>query len=162
MKKQTGEFIYDVTTARAKEGSNFAAHSQGNLLTKSGIEYRQKHGGFKDRSYFIDPTLPTTKKQERGVPTFAGYGSPVNTEDMKDTVELKGINYNYQGMYTKENDFVGEFLGNNKGKNSSNPNRSIIDTIKDGGLLFDLGGASPHSTYDCRSNPNAMCGERKW
>lgn len=54
------------------------------------------------------------------------------------------------------------FLGNNKGENMSNPNRSIIDTIKDGGLLFDLGGESPHSTYDCQSNPNAHCGKRAW
>jgi filamentous hemagglutinin len=163
--KQTGEFIYDVTTSRAKEGSNFAAHSQGNLLTKSGIEYRKSHGGFKDRSYFIDLALPTTKQQERAVPTFAGYGSPVNTEEMKKIVNSNKSGdkqFNFDGMYTKKNDFVGEFLGNNKGENLSNPNRSIIDTIKDGGLLFDLGGESPHSTYDCQSNPNAHCGKREW
>ena len=159
--KQTGAFINDVTTARAKEGSNFAAHSQGNLLTKSGIEYQKEHGGFMDRSYFIDITLPDSQ-QDRGVPTFAGYGSPVNTNDMDDVIGVHGINYNYKGMYTKKNDAVGEFLGNNKGNNQVNPNRSLLETAKNAGLLFDLGGESPHSTYDCRSNPNAMCGERQW
>jgi len=42
----------------------------------------------------------------------------------------------------------------------SNPNRDIVDTLIDGYKLFT--DTSPHSTYDCKSNPNAMCGERKW
>ena len=161
--KQTGEFINNVTTSRGTEGSNFAAHSQGNLITKAGINYQKEHGRFMDRSYFINPDLPTKKERERAVPTFAGYGSPVNTKEMEGTIKNKdGLNYNYQGMYTKKNDFVGEFLGNNVGENKSNPNRSILDTTKNAGLLFDFFGESPHSTYDCRSNTDAKCGERGW
>jgi len=159
--KQTGTFINDVTTARAKEGSNFAAHSQGNLLTKSGIEYQKEHGGFMDRSYFInDEYNINDKRRERAIPTFAGYGSPVNTKDMDDVIGVHGINYNYKGMYTKNNDAVGEFLGNNKGDNQLNPQRSIFQTGEN--LIKLFGDESPHSTYDCRSNPKAMCGARAW
>jgi len=162
--KQTGTFINDVTTARAKEGSNFAAHSQGNLLTKSGIEYQKENGGFMDRSYFIDTKFKVDDpRREQAIPTFAGYGSPVNTQEMKKMVTYNksgAKQFNFDGMYTKKNDFVGEFLGNNKGENMSNPNRDIVDTLIDGYKLFT--DESPHSTYDCRSNPNAKCGERAW
>jgi len=89
MAEQTGEFIRDVTTSRGTLGSNFAAHSQGNLLTNSGVNYinskgSYEDGGFMDREYFIDETR---KDKEFGIPTFAGYGSPVNTTTMKETLE---------------------------------------------------------------------------
>jgi len=106
--KQTGEFINNVTTARGESGSNFAAHSQGSLLTKQGIEYRKEHGGFKDRAYFTNSDAPERKKKT-GIPFFAGYGSPVNTEDMSDTLDK--VDFRNTGMVTHEKDFVGETLG---------------------------------------------------
>jgi outer membrane lipopolysaccharide assembly protein LptE/RlpB len=62
MAEQTGEFIRDVTTARGTSGSNFAAHSQGNILTYSGVNFIKakgdfENGGFKDRDYFMNYEL---------------------------------------------------------------------------------------------------------
>lgn len=41
-----------------------------------------------NRNYFIDKSIPKTK-QGRAIPTFAGYGSPVNTKDMKRVVTIE-------------------------------------------------------------------------
>ena len=166
--KQTGEFINGVTTSRGKSGSNFAAHSQGNLLTQSGVEYQQEHGGFKNQDYFTNPNAKTDKERTAGIPTFAGYGSPVNTEDMGDT--LKSVGFDNKGMVTHPHDFVGEGLGGNKGKNEQMSTggriKAIVDVPKllaspeldkDGNVVKE---GSPHSTYKCSENPNAKCGDR--
>jgi len=156
--KQTGEFINNVSTARGTDGSNFAAHSQGNLITKAGIEYRQDNGGFKSRDSFIDLSKATKTEQERGIPTFKGYGSPVNTKDMDDVVGEYGLKYNNKGMYTNPNDAVGEFLGNNISDNGSNPNKTIGQTLDN---IYNLGtDDSPHSTYKCDPSKGDMCGDR--
>ncbi|WP_164520836.1 ShlB/FhaC/HecB family hemolysin secretion/activation protein [Vibrio aphrogenes] len=154
--KQTGEFIRDTTTARGKEGSNFANHSQGNLLTLQGLGYINNkgtydQGGFQDTKYFGG-----------NIPTVAGFGSPVNTETM-DTRVKKEVEFEFKGNVTNAGDFVGEVLGNNVGVNKVREqgvfeNIFSLDTYKNLGLLFTEG--SPHSSYRCSDNPNAVCGAR--
>jgi len=151
--KQTGEFVNDVTTARGKAGSNFAAHSQGNELVKRGIEYRKAHGGFKKKEYFSNLNAP---KDKSGIPTSAGYGSPVNTKDLGDTLDAVG--FDYRGMVTHSNDFVGESLGGNKGGNEQMSTGDRIKGVVNTPKLFS--DDSPHSTYKCSENPNAKCGDR--
>lgn len=158
--KQTGEFINNATTARGTDGSNFAAHSQGNLIAKSGIEYKQENGGFQSRESFIDLSKINKEDRERGIPTFKGYGSPVNTEDMDAVIGKDGLKYNNKGMYTNQNDAVGEFLGNNIGENESNPDRTVLQSTKNILRLGDIGNKSPHSTYKCEPSNGDMCGDR--
>lgn len=68
--------------------------------------------------------------------------------------------FKFNGMYTKPNDFVGEYLGNNEGENQIDPQRSTYETAVN---LVDLfGDESVHSTYDCSSNKEAACGGRPW
>ena len=162
--KQTGQFIYDVTTARGTAGSNFAMHSQGNLLTASGIAYRNEHGGFMPQSYFVDESKPLDE-QKTGLPTFASFGSPVNSKDMEKILQgSEGSPFRYNGAYTKDNDFVGEVLGGNRGQNGQMP---IIDQVLNAPnsiLLFELPfmPPSPHSTYLCQNHEGASqnCGYR--
>lgn len=171
MAEQTGEFIRDVTTARGTSGSNFAAHSQGNLLTNSGVNYINSkgsygNGGFKDKTYFLDPNIDKNDpRYKAGIPTFAGYGSPVNTTTMKET--LQGANnegpFKFIGNYTNENDFVGEVLGGNESNNEDRGWERVTDPINplqyvNGGKLFT--DKSPHSNYECNSLNGARCGDR--
>ncbi|MEF1253363.1 hypothetical protein [Vibrio sp. M260112] len=164
MAKQTGEFIRDTTTAQGSNGSNFANHSQGNLLTKSGLEYitgkdSYDQGGFKGPTYF-DNGL-----NDKGIPTFAGYGSPVNTEDMRQVV--KDAKFGFRGNYTNKGDFVGENLGKNVGDNGNRGNTVLttikdtvnLDTYKNAAMLFS--DESPHSNYNCGDLPTAVCGAKQ-
>ncbi|MDQ6958674.1 MAG: hypothetical protein Q9M24_06125, partial [Mariprofundaceae bacterium] len=162
--KQTGEFTRAVTTARGKDGSNFANYSAGNPTAKQGIEYIKakggyESGGFKNREYFIDENKPLDK-QESGIPTFAGFGSPVNTKDMERTVENQKVGFDFRGNLTNEGDFVGEGLGGNKGKNQQMPTKGRINSIVNAPKLFT--DDSPHSRdkYNCEDNPNAKCGSK--
>jgi filamentous hemagglutinin len=177
MAEQTGEFIKEVTTSRGNSGSNFAAHSQGNLLTNSGVNYinslgSYENGGFKDKTYFLDPNIDKNDPRYKdGLLTFAGYGSPVNTTTMKET--LQGANnegpFDFIGNYTNENDFVGEVLGGNKGNNDDRGWERVTDPINpvqyiNGGNLFvndNIGlRPSPHSNYECDKLSSAQCGDR--
>ena len=159
--KQTGEFIRDVTTARGQEGSNFNNHSQGNILNKAGIEYINSkgsydNGGFKPREYFIDETQSEIEDREKGLPTWAGFGSPVNTEDMRETVVVEN-GFGFQGMFTHEGDYVGEGIGGNKLDNQQAPFSEKFEL----GEVFDLFDEnSPHSTYGCSEYKYAKCGDR--
>ncbi|QOY55603.1 hypothetical protein HUE87_05075 [Candidatus Sulfurimonas marisnigri] len=170
MAEQTGEFIRDVTTARGKDGSNFAAHSQANILTKSGIEYINEISinnpalGFLSRDYYMDTTKATKKEQEAGIPTFKGYGSPINTEDMDGVIGEYGLKYNYKGMTTNSHDFVGEVLGGNEANNEDRGLIRLTDPINpvtyiEGLVLFT--DYSPHSTYKCNPANGDMCGDKK-
>lgn len=164
MAKQTGEFIRDTTTAQGSDGSNFANHSQGNLLNKSGLEYitskgSYEQGGFKDPDYF-DNGL-----NDKGIPTFAGYGSPVNTEDMKQVVE--DTKFDFKGNFTNEGDFVGEVLGKNVGDDGNRGN-TVLTTIKDAVNMDTYINASelfsdesPHSNYNCGDLSTAVCGAKQ-
>ena len=159
MAKQTGEFIRDTTTAQGSDGSNFANHSQGNLLNKSGLEYitdkgGYEQGGFKNPEYFKND-------KNNGLPTFAGYGSPVNTFDMDKTVVEAG--FDFRGNYTNENDLVGEVFGKNTGDNDSRGN-NVLTTIKDvmnketyNNALELFSDESPHSSYNCGDLTTAVC-----
>ncbi|WP_240800860.1 hemagglutinin repeat-containing protein [Vibrio sp. Hep-1b-8] len=164
MAKQTGEFIRDTTTAQGSNGANFANHSQGNLLTKRGLEYitgkdSYDQGGFKGPTYF-DNGL-----NDKGIPTFAGYGSPVNTEDMRQVV--KDAKFGFRGNYTNKGDFVGENLGKNVGDNGNRGNTVLttikdtvnLDTYKNAAMLFS--DESPHSNYNCGDLPTAVCGAKQ-
>ncbi|UZE96642.1 hemagglutinin repeat-containing protein [Alkalimarinus alittae] len=160
--KQTGGFIRDVTTARGKEGSNFNNHSQGNILNRVGLDYINskgdyEEGGFKSRGYFIDESKTSIEKQGEGIPTWAGFGSPVNTEVMKKMVE-QDSGFKYQGMFTHDGDYVGEGIGGNKGENEQ-----VKDSYYEKLQLLEVvdlfGKDSPHSTYGCSEYYNAKCGE---
>ncbi|NOI65143.1 hypothetical protein [Vibrio sp. 99-8-1] len=161
--KQTGEFIRDTTTAQGSDGSNFANHSQGNQLNKSGLEYitdkgSYEQGGFKGQDYF-------KSEEKSGIPTFAGYGSPVNTEDMKQVVEDAG--FDFRGNFTNDGDFVGEVLGKNTGDDGNRGNTVLttikdavnIDTYKNASELFS--DESPHSNYNCGDLSTAVCGPKQ-
>ena len=157
--QQTGDFIYDVTHARGQDGSNFAAHSQGNLLIQSGIEDRlDDGGGFDVPEYFLDVgAMSQEEKDESGIPSFASFGSPVNTEDMKETI-VQGANFIYSGAYTHENDFVGETLGGNRGQNEQMDLPGRVQGLVNIPTLFAED--SPHSTYLCGEHQNARCGDK--
>lgn len=165
MAEQTGEFIRDVTTARGSLGSNFAAHSQGNLLTYSGVNYinskgSYENGGFKDKGYFLSTSLdPSDEGYKDGIPTFAGYGSPVNTTTMKETLEGKNNegSFKFIGNYTNNNDFVGEGLGWNAGDNGQ---ANITDKMDVGNAFILFTDKSPHSNYECNQLTGAQCGDR--
>jgi len=120
------------------------------------VEQGEKNAevGFKPVDYFKNPDAPKDE-QNKGVPTFAGYGSPVNTKDMGDT--LKKAGFTNKGMVTHPDDFVGEGLGGNKGKNGQ-MNSGLIENLVNVPKLFS--DDSPHSTYKCSENPNAKCGDR--
>jgi len=164
--KQTGEVTRDVTTARGKDGSNFVNYSAGNPAFKQGMEYIKgkgdyKHGGFKARDYFVDKSKQKEADRNAGIPTVAGFGSPVNTKDMEKTVQGDKRNlFDFRGNVTKPNDFVGEGLGGNKGKNQQMPTKDRIFTIINAPKLFT--DQSPHSrgNYHCEDNPNAKCGSK--
>ena len=160
--EQTGNFIFEVTNARAMTGSNFAAHSQGNLLYQSGIEYQNANGGFQDKSYFVDPTRPSEKEKNAGIPTYSSFGSPVNTMDMMETVQGKdGEQFVYSGAYTKEGDAVGEVIGGNKGQNEQMDAAGRVQgSVNLRKLLSD---DSPHSTYLCENHEGAKqtCGYKR-
>ena len=171
MAEQTGTFIRDVTTARGKSGSNFAAHSQGNILTNSGVKFIKakgtfETGGFKDRDYFMKPNEKTEQEKEAGLPTFAGYGSPVHKNEMAQT--LQGDNpdnssFKFIGNYTNPNDWVGEGLGGNEGNKGESTALDKVNLINAGNLFInDNVGlrASPHSNYECTQLDGARCGDR--
>lgn len=171
MAEQTGEFVRNVTTARGKSGSNFAAHSQGNILTNSGVKFIKakgtfETGGFKDRKDFINEKGKTDKEREKGLPTFAGYGSPVNKETMKETLEGKKEGeetFKFIGNYTNNGDFVGEALGGNKSDKGQSTALDKINLINGANLFInDNVGlkASPHSNYECNQLGGAQCGDR--
>ncbi len=148
--KDTGEFVRDVTTAREDRGSNFNNHSQGNILTQQGIEYIQgkgsyEEGGFKAPEYFGD-----------NHPTFASFGSPVNSNDMKAT--MSSVGFESVGSFTRDGDYVGEGLGGNKGEDeqaSLKDRMNILNIPK----LFSEPDESPHSTYHCAELEVANCGD---
>lgn len=157
--KQTGEFVRDVIHARAAEGSNFNNHSQGNVLFQSGVEYihdkgSYENGGFDTKDYFIDKNKITQADQEFGIPTAAGFGSPVNTLDMNNT--LRESDFISQGMFTHADDFVGEGIGGNMGENNQATTLDRLNIINIKKLSNDH---SPHSTYHCSEYINAKCGE---
>lgn len=161
MAKQTGEFIRNTTTAQGSDGANFASHSQGNILTKSGLEYivdkgSYEQGGFKDPDYFNNGF------NDKGVPTLAGYGSPINTKDMRQAVD--SAEFDFRGNFTNDGDFVGEVLGKNVGDDGNRGNTALttvkdavnIDTYKNVSALFS--DESPHSNYNCGDLSTAVCG----
>ncbi|WP_445945147.1 hypothetical protein [Shewanella sp.] len=149
MAKDTGDFLRTVTTARGSEGSNFANHSQGNLLTLQGYKYiankgGYETGGFKNTEYFF---LNRDKDDKRGVPTIAGFGSPASVESngIFDDKKL----FQFIGNSTQAGDPVAQILGGNTGQN---------DTI-DGYLnRFKGFSGAAHSDYKCSDLKGAQCG----
>ncbi len=151
--KQTGGFIKDVTDARGKDGSNFANYSQGNELVKAGIEYQNEHGGFQDREYFVDENKQSQEEQKSGIPTFASFGSTVNTKDMENTIG--STDFEYSGAYTNDKDYVAQFLGGNKGQNEQ-----MTRTEREEIILKIFNGDLDHSVYKCGDHKGAKCGDR--
>lgn len=71
---------------------------------------------------------------------------------------LKKVKFKNNGMVTHPSDFVGEGLGGNKGKNGQMSTSGRVKSIVDAPKLFAKD--SPHSTYKCSENKNAICGDR--
>jgi filamentous hemagglutinin len=146
--KQEGEFVRDVTTARATDGANFTQHSQDNALLYSGINYINSTDNmgakFQGQDYFIKDN-----GDKSGIPTFVSFGSPVNGEDLKTLIvgdiDNPGLGYTYMGVFTNEHDYVGQGLGRNDGVNGQASNWQILNLIDIGRLLMP---SSPHSGYN--------------
>ncbi|MCW8896235.1 MAG: adhesin, partial [Sulfurimonas sp.] len=158
--KQTGEYVNNVTASRGNTGSNFAMHSQANVIVYNGIQYVQENGGgFKPVEYYkIDGKI------EPNVPTFVSFGSPMNKDDMNklitDPQDKGGVGYGYSGAFTKQDDFVGESLGANSGNNAQATifeQANILNAYK----LFTSD--SPHGTYVCQDYAGfgVKCGYRE-
>ena len=165
MAEQTGEFKRNVTTARAKKGSNFTNHSQANALTYAGFKYIQnkgtyENGGFKPKEYFMNPDAKKQEDKEAGLPTVAGYGSPISTKTMTETLEGENAEtstFKFIGNYSNENDWVAEGLGNNKAQSEESTLLEKLNPINAGKLFTD---ESPHSNYNCNDLKGAECGDR--
>ena len=159
MAKQTGEFVREVTTANAKDGTNIAAHSQGNVLIQSGVDYINnkglyQNGGFKSKDYFYNPAGKGDKEKNKGIATFGGYGSAVNHKDMRETLQgdkKKNSPFIFIGNKTNENDIVGEIVGGNKG---TNKDASFLDRIN----ILNIIDIATHSDYNCADLKDARCG----
>jgi len=171
MAKDTGEFLRDTSTARGDKGTNYVNHSQGNSLTNNGVNYIKNKGGYKDGGfdsveYFKDGTKTNKEgKTKQNIPTFAGFGSHINTDTISGT--LKKVNFSSSGMITHKDDFVGEALGGNDGTDEQ---RTIVQKVTDKIVFLNPNSIkniiklftddSPHSTYNCEENPNIQCGDR--
>ena len=149
MAKQTGLFNEEVKTARGKDGSNTALHSQGTLLAKSGAKYiaeLQKTG--------VMPSYGDAESSSGQRPhTASAYGSPVNVVDLQRALKKAGIKLS--ATFTNEDDFVGEGLGGNKGLDGQ---ASIIDRFNFFNFFKLMTSSSPHSNYECK--PPAVCGDK--
>ena len=149
MAKQTGLFNEEVKTARGKDGSNTALHSQGNLLAKSGAKYiaeLQKTGVMPSSG---DAESTTGQRPH----TASAYGSPVNAIDLQRALKKAGMTL--AATITNEDDFVGEGLGGNKGLDGQAP---FIDRINLVNFFKLMTSSSPHSNYECK--PPAVCGDQ--
>jgi filamentous hemagglutinin family protein len=152
MAKQTGEFMLAVDANRGGISDIvFSAHSQGNILSYTGAKlYDFKASGM---TYFMSA------------------GSPVNNAVMFSQMESSSIEYRVS--QSKENDFVAETLGGNRGLYlynganalSSHGFEDIINTVKAPVYLFVNGtdfiglfrDGSPHSSYRCVTEAG-LCG----
>ncbi|WP_019556299.1 two-partner secretion domain-containing protein [Thiomicrorhabdus arctica] len=153
--KQTGQFVNEATTARGQNGFNMAGHSQANLLLKAGIEYQLDNGGFKGGEYFINPNGSSYSETVRGIPTFSSFGSPVNTNDMKTTMNKTPFIYN--GSTANPGDFVAEGLGGNQGVDQQVGAMDRLKSVVNVPKLFT--DKSPHSSYECKTENGNKCGE---
>ena len=136
--KQTGNFYNDVVGARGDAGSNFANHSQGNALAKSGIKWKVRNGGFNTNN---------------GKHTIVSFGSPISREEMSKTIDLANSKtgneqFVFSGSYTKKGDFVGEALG---GNSENNKDASLTDRLNILNAIKLFTDDSPHSEYICES-----------
>ena len=139
--KQTGNFYNDVVGARGDDGSNFANHSQGNALAKSGIKWKVRNGGFNTNN---------------GKHTIVSFGSPISREEMSKTIDLANSKigneqFVYVGSYTKKDDFVGEALG---GNSENNKDASLTDRLNILNAIKLFTDDSPHSEYICQDYIN--------
>ena len=139
--KQTGNFYNDVVGARGDAGSNFANHSQGNALAKSGIKWKVRNGGFNTNN---------------GKHTIVSFGSPISREEMSKTIDLANSKtgneqFVFSGSYTKKGDFVGEALG---GNSENNKDASLTDRLNILNAIKLFTDDSPHSEYICQDYIN--------
>jgi filamentous hemagglutinin len=171
----TGEFMLQVMQMRGDAGANFAAHSQGNILTQAGLLGVSLQG--------VDLTHAGTINGVDGkLPNFSvsSYGSPVNNMDMSDTLRSMGVLYSTS--VANPGDFVAKFLGGNTGTyRAADPALSSIESAvipffskvrwTEGGNPLDLlfgdkypekntqgkttNWLSPHSSYVC----TGICGD---
>ena len=137
--QQTGEFIYDVVKARGNSGSNFAMHSQGNLLSNAGIRY-------------IGYDAFTKLNIKDDMVTFGSFGSPESYTTFDETI--KGIKATYNGTSTHDYDGVGRVLGHNEGTNGVRPIHAhltdIVNPLEWWSIAsLGIGSLSTHSTYYC-------------
>lgn len=101
------------------------------------------------------------------LPTFAGYGSPVNMKTMDKTltsdINGKESPFKFIGNSTNPNDWVGEGLGRNEGNKGESGYLDVGNLLNFGNLFInDNVGlkASPHSNYECNQLSGANCGDR--
>lgn len=152
--EETGAFLNNVTLARGDAGTNLVCHSQGCLLTYSGM---LAVGGFETENRLDSHGMFNI--------TVNMYGSPVNNVAFDNY--LKNSKMLLGSSTVNENDFVGEALGGNFGKYIYSPDVNGKSSLakSQANLLVDImtnlnvvnasslfGDSSPHSTYQCTMN----------
>lgn len=130
--------------------SNFADHSQANILDHKGSKYI---GG----GNINLPGTGTARDRERAgiTGTNNGYGSPVPWEEMKKTTRKAGLVFS--GSHVNKGDGVATVLAGNKdGNNETATTSERVKGVKD--LVHNIVGSkygpnpSGHSTYECKAN----------
>lgn len=145
MAKDTGEFMRDVTTARGSDGSNFANHSQGNLLTLQGYNYIANKGSYENGGFMGHDYFGLNSDSNTPVNTVAGFGSPASVDRNKD---FNDSVFKFVGNSTQAGDPVAQILGGNTGQNET---MSLLERL----TSFDM---SAHSDYKCTDHKGAVCG----
>lgn len=161
--KDTGVFLNQVMLALGNQGASFANHSQGNLLTYSGLLAVGLNGDIDFRNEAGEINF-----------NFSMYGAPVNAVDFSGYLADNKMMLGASSV--NAHDFVGQALGGNSGLYIYGANAGdsfmVVNSIsKQGtqyqyvdarslqstnerhfGNLFNLFlGGSPHSNYSCVS-----------
>lgn len=160
--EDTGDYLRSVMLARGDQGANFACHSQGCLLTYSGI---LSQDGFS--------TLDKIGEDRTLNFEFNMYGSAVNNVSFHNYLDSKDMLL--RSSTVNKHDYVGQSLGENRGTyiyNENDTNRpfeqqvsaSQFNIVRDTANklnLINLGwlflSSSPHSNYTCTAN----CGDER-
>lgn len=97
---------------------------------------------------------------EKFIPEFVAYGSPVNSKTMEESLNAFGLKY--AATYTNEGDSVAIVLGGNKGENEQATLWERIGAVQyivnlnKAKYPYDANGnaqpVSSHSTYGCQKN----------
>lgn len=139
--RETGDFQNEVMLARGSEGANFANHSQGNLLSYSGLI-----------AVGVDPNIIFGDDPNKRNFSFSMYGSPVNAKNFDAYLKLHKIQLVTSSV--NNDDFVGQVLGGNYGLYVAGQEGKTFVRVESasptGGMAYQLTTAIP---LEQTSNP---------